>query len=73
MKVASLVCRDFYQMIRSSQKFNSSAILLVTEKTLQEIVNLYKSPSAHLSRGIKIDVAVPLEILHDINPFLEQI
>jgi len=73
MKVASLVSRDFYQMIRNSQKFNSSAVLLLTEKTSREIGNFYKIPSAYSFRGIKTDVAVPIEILQDINPILEQV
>jgi len=67
IKVASLISWDFFQMIRNSQKFNSSAILLLKEQNSQEIRNFYKISSAYSLRGIKFDVAVPLEILQDTN------
>jgi len=74
MKAASLVSRDFLQMIRTTKKFHSTAVLLVTEKSALEIGNCCKSPREYPPlRGVKIDVAVPIEVLHNINHILEKI
>jgi len=60
-------------MVRTSKKFNSSAVLFLTENSAQEIIHFYKSHNKPYLNGIKIDVAVPMEILHDINYILEQV
>jgi len=73
MKAVSLVSRDFFKMVRTSRQFNSTAVLLVTEDNAQELRTIYETPSELPLRGIRLDVAVPIQVLHDINFILEQV
>jgi len=74
MQAASLVSRDFFQMVRTSRQFTSSAVLLLTETNAQEIRNICKTPVNEFPvRAIKIDVAVPIESLRDMNSILEPV
>jgi len=73
LQTTSQVSRDFFHMVRASKKFKSSVVLLLTENSAQEIADFYKTHSQPSFNGIKIDVAVPMEILHNINSILEQV
>jgi len=75
LKATSLVSRDFFQMVRTSRQFTSSAVLIVTETTTnaQELRRIYRNPSKLPLRGIKIDVAVPIKVLRNMYSVLEQV
>jgi len=67
------VSRWFCHVVRSSQQFQDSAVLVLTENTKEEILNRIKTSEMHSWRAMKIDVTVPVEVLHEIRPILEQI